>query len=278
MKRIFKVILMVLFTCFSFYYTDRIVEFSKSKDPIMQKINEYKENEEIALVNGVLSKDTMLVGSNGYSIDVDSSYEKMKKLNSFNANLLEYLEVVPEIRKEDNLDKLIEGKNTSSKIISFIFVIEDIAKLDEIAYILENNNVFATFFMDGVLIENNLKTINTYFNSGNSLGLYGYNFKYDSVSIKYINGVIERNITNYSNYCLYKNKEFLDSCVYLKYNTIQPIDIDKNLYEYMKNNKKNGYIYNIKVNDLNIRELNSTIVYLKQKGYDIVDLSVLLKE
>ena len=39
MRKIIKYILICLFTCFSFYYTDKIVEFTKQKDPIMIEIN-----------------------------------------------------------------------------------------------------------------------------------------------------------------------------------------------------------------------------------------------
>ena len=35
MKRVIKIIVISLFTCFSFYYTDKVIEFSKERDPIM---------------------------------------------------------------------------------------------------------------------------------------------------------------------------------------------------------------------------------------------------
>src|SRR5699024_9457500 len=125
-----------------------------------------------------LTKTTMLVGESGLSIDVDKSYEKMKKLDEFNANLLEYIEVMPNITKENNLDKLIEGKNTKDKKLSFVFVIEDLSTLEEIIYILDQNEVSATFFMDGKLIENNLLKLNDIFKNDNTLGLYSYDNKY----------------------------------------------------------------------------------------------------
>ena len=77
MRKIIKYILICLLTCFSFYYTDKIVEFTKQKDPIMIEINKIKETIEIKPVNAVITKDTMLVGESGTKIDTDLSYEKM---------------------------------------------------------------------------------------------------------------------------------------------------------------------------------------------------------
>ena len=54
--------------------------------------------------------------------------------------------------------------------------------------------------------------------------------------------------------------------------------IKNNVFNYFVNNKINGYIYIVKVNDENIKELNSSIMYLKQKGYKILSLDDILKE
>lgn len=278
MKKIIQIILICLLTCFSFYYTEKIIDFTKNKDPIMIKINEYKEKKEVPVINASLTKTTMLVGESGLSIDVDKSYEKMKKLDEFNANLLEYIEVMPNITKENNLDKLIEGKNTKDKKLSFVFVIEDLSTLEEIIYILDQNEVSATFFMDGKLIENNLLKLNDIFKNDNTLGLYSYDNKYTNEALRYQKGMLERNINNASYYCLYINEEFFTTCIKNKVNTIKPTLIENNLYDYLKEKKQNGYIYQIKNNDLNIKELNSSLIYLKQKGYEITNINNLLEE
>lgn len=276
MKRVFSFLLICVLTCFSFYYTDKIISLSKSKDPLMEEINAYKEKNVISPVNGVLSANTMLVGEGGKVVDSNASYEKMKKLNYFNSSLLEYVDIVPDIRKKNHLYKLLEGKNTTSKEISFVFVVEDMSYLKQILYILKNNDVSATFFVDGALVEDNI-----YFFKDNlgksSIGYYGYNNKYNEVSMTYTKGLYKDNI-NTSNYCLYINSSFLSSCVNYKISTIRPILIENNLYSYIKLEKKNGFIYQIEVNSFNIKELNSTIIYLKQKGYDILNINELLRE
>ena len=77
---------------------------------------------------------------------------------------------------------------------------------------------------------------------------------------------------------VYKNKEFLDTCASFKINTIRPEVIEKNIYNHLKENKIEGLIYQIVLSNSNLRELNSSIIYLKQKGYAIVSLDDLLKE
>ena len=277
MKKVIQVIIISLFTIFSFYYTDKIVEFSKKQDPIMISILNVKEEKEIEPVNGVLSNDTMSVGQSGLKVDVDTSYEQMKKLKEFNENLLEYISIKPNIAKKDNYEKLIIGSNTKEKKISLVFQLDSLDKLDQISYILTLNNISATFFIDGKILEDNIIKVKNIFDDNLKLGLYGYNNSYNGSSLRYSQGLINNN-ASYSNYCLYKNKEFLDTCASFKINTIRPEVVEKNVYNHFKENKIQGLIYQIVLSNSNLRELNSSIIYLKQKGYAIVSLDDLLKE
>ncbi len=70
----------------------------------------------------------------------------------------------------------------------------------------------------------------------------------------------------------------MNVCKHLKINTIKPTIIERDLYNYIKNSNKKGFIYEIKVTKENIKELNSSLIYLKQKGYKIIGLEELLKE
>lgn len=277
MKKVIQIILIGLFTIFSFYYTDKVVEFSKRQDPIMTEILSVREEKETEAVNAILSSDTMLVGKSGSKINVDSSYEQMKKINEFNENLLEYISIKPSIVKKDNYEKLIIGSNTDDKKISFVFQMDSLDKLEEIVYILKSNNVPATFFVDGKVLESDLLKVKNTFDGNFKLGLYGYDDNYNSSSLRYNQGLINNN-ASYSNYCLYKNNEFLNTCASFKINTIKPQLIERNVYNYLKSNKKEGLIYQLVLTDNNIKEINSAIIYLRQKGYTITSLDELLKE
>lgn len=278
MKRIFKIIVISLFSVFSFYYTNKLVTISKNRDPIMQEIIKNKDSYRIAPINGVIDGDSIILGISGKEVNVQSSYEKMKSVNEYNEDLFDYTNISPVITKKGNLDKVIKGSGTVKKEISFVFKLDDISLIEQIIYILNENNTEATFFVDGKVIEDNVLHMYDLFNNKRlSFGIYGYNYIYDSTSINYNKNMILKRF-NYSNYCLYKSKEFLKDCTSLKINTIKPIVINKDIYSYMKNSKRNGYIYEIDINYQNIKELSGTIIYLKQKGYRIVKIDTLLKE
>ena len=278
MKKILRITIILSLTFFSFYYTDKIIYLSKMKDPLMSKIIKYKNKNDINYENGILTKNTMLVGSSSKEININKSYEKMKKTNLFNESLLEYKKTVPTISKDNNIDKLIKGKITKEKNISFVFEIENINELAELSYILNKNKVEATIYIDGKIIENNILTIDNYLSNNISIGYYGFNNKYDSISFKYYKGMLNSIKVKTSNYCLYKNKKFFSTCIKNKTNTIRPIIIKKDLYNYIKLKKENGYIYKIDSNKYNIKQLNSTIIYLKGKDYNIISIDKLLKE
>ena len=277
MKKVFKVITIILFTLFSFFYTEKIIDFSKNKDPIMIKIKEAKNNYETKPINAILTEKTIEVGKSGKQIDIETSYEKMKRIKEYNEQLLEYINIKPSITKDNNYEKLITGSNTNKKEITIIFQTDNMNYINQIEYILNKNNVKATFFIDGKTIENNISDMKSLFRNNLSIGLYSYNNIFNNTSVKYVKN-LSINSMNYSNYCLYKNDEFLNACKYFKISTIKPKLITTELYNYLKNNKEKGKIYQIETTKENIKELNSTLIYLKQKGYKIISLNDLLKE
>lgn len=276
MKRIFKIIVIILISVFSFYYTEKIIDLSKRNDPIMKKIINNSSSKEIEPVNGIIEDSSLIVGSSGKKVDRETSYEKMKKVKQYNESLFEYINIKPNISKKDNLDKVIIGVNSNSKKLAFVFKTDDYSLIKQIVYILDQNDVKATFFIDGKVIEDNLLDVKKALEK-NTIGIYSYNNIFNNISTKYMKNILSKSF-NYSNYCLYKNDKFLNACKYYKINTIKPETIQKSPYNYLKNNKKNGLIYEIKVNPNNIKQLNSSLLYLKEKGYSIVTIDELLKE
>ena len=277
MKRIFKIIIISLFTVFSFFYTEKVVNLSKKSDPIMKEIKKNIDSKRIKPVNGIIENNTILIGSSGKEVDINSSYEKMKKLKEYSDNLLEYTNIIPSITKEKNYDKLIIGSITDKRKVSLVFSTNDINVIKQIAYILKINDVYATFYIDTKVVENNISELKNLFVNNIYIGVYSYNNIFNIVSTKYTKNLLSKNF-NYSNYCLYKDKKFLKACKYFKINTIKPKKIESNLYKYLKKDNKQGSIYEIKTNDNNIKQLNSSLIYLKQKGYKIISLNDLLKE
>ena len=270
-------IIISLFTILSFFYTEKIVDLSKQNDPIMKEIEKSKDNKQIKPVNAIITDNTILIGSSGKEIDVDKSYEKMKKAKEYSDNLLEYVNIKPNITKEKNYDKLIVGSITDERKISLVFKTNDIDAIEQIVYILKANNTSATFYIDSKIIESNIKELKKLFDKNIYIGIYSYNNIFNIVSIKHTKNLLAKNF-KYDSYCLYKDEKFLNSCKYFRINTIKPKKIENNLYNYLKKDKKQGMIYEINTSTNNIKQLNSSLIYLKQKGYKILSLDNFLKE
>lgn len=277
MKKVIQVLIISLFTIFSFYYANKIIDLSKKKDPIMIMIKEEKKKKEVEPVNAIIENDTILTGESGLVIDINKSYESMKKIKEFNPNLLKYDDKKPSILKKDNYDKPIKGVNTKERKIALVFRTNNLEEIEQIVYILNKNKTNGTFFTEGKTMENNFLILKELLTKYTKLGLYGYEDKYNETSLRYVKNLINKNFKS-TNYCLYKDEYFLKTCIKTKTNTIKPELITNNLYNYLKENKTNGLIYEIETNKNNIKELNTTIIYLKQKGYLIQSLDELLKE
>lgn len=266
-----------LLTLFSFYYADRIIDLSKREDPIMEKIISRQEENSIGPVNSIIEGGFITVGISGREVDIEKSYEKMKKLKKYSDNLLEYINVKPSISIEGNLDKRIKGSVRDDRVLAIVFKTNDIDMLKQIDYILDKNEMDATIFMNAKVIEDNLVLIKNSISNHIYFGVYDYNNTFNNISTKYVKKLLFSNL-NYSNYCLYKDELFIKSCKYYKISTIDPVFIRSNVYNYFKTNKENGLIYEIGVTKNNIKELNSTLLYLNQKGYSVTNLDMLLKQ
>ena len=59
---------------FSFFYTDRVMNFINKKDPLMNKIDLLKDKYEILPVNAVLDSNTIIPGVKVKSVDLDDIY------------------------------------------------------------------------------------------------------------------------------------------------------------------------------------------------------------
>ena len=275
MKKIFNIIAISLLTCFSFYYTDQIILYSKKQNPIYQKIYQKKEELNIAPVNAEIEGNNIISGKNGLTIDINKSYQNMQSLQEYNENLLFFISEEPKISIKNNYDNYIINGNKIDRKVSLIFKIDSIYNLDNIIKILKNNNVIANFFIDSnyykelePYIEKISKEKNLISNAG------PYNKK-----IKYNNYLLEKYTTEKIKYCLTleENKETLKQCKKNNMYTIKPIEVSKTKpYNYIYKNLSEGNIYYLENNKYLIDNLDIIIKYIKQKGYKIVDLNNLL--
>ena len=90
MKKIFSKIGLFGLVLFSFFYTHKTVTVLKENDDIMIKIKENLNDYNIYSINSVIKGDTIIPGIKGKIVNIDKSYENMKKIGIYNSNYLVY--------------------------------------------------------------------------------------------------------------------------------------------------------------------------------------------
>lgn len=275
MKKMFQVIGIAFLTCFSFYYTDKMVEISKSKDPLMIEIVSKQDDFNTYKMESVIYDDYILSGTKGKVVNVKESYMKMKNLGKYNENLYVYKEDLPNDLIKDNLDKFIIGINTDRQDISLVFRVSDCNNIDKILTILSDNNIKATFFIDGKIIELYPYIVNSIIKQGHYIGNYGYDMKYNDTDLSKTNKILKK-YSNYDiRYCYTDEVDYdiLNTCKNNKMNTIKPKYVyDNYLYDNIKKDLKKGNIYSLGTNNYIVNELDTMIKYIKQRGYSFKTL------
>lgn len=280
-KPYLTVIGICLLTVFSFYYTNKLIEFSKSKDPIMIEIMKNKDNYNKLSIDALINNNYIIPGSEGLEVDVDKSYTKMKKLGKYNDNLYVYDVVKPTISIKDNYDKFVINGNITKKEVSLVFKTEDLKNIENINKILFNNNVSATFFIDGNIKDDDINILKILDESNNYFGNLGYNKKYSIKTIKYTNALLDRIDDDNHNYCYVEKDDInvLKTCSEVKMYTIKPMVVSNIFpFTYIKQNLENGKIFSLDTNSYTLKQLDLIIKYVRQKGYDFVTLEEILNE
>ena len=247
------IIFSILILIFSFYYTNKVSEFIKSKDPIMIKIKQEKNKYENKPYNAIIKDDTIIPGKNGKTVNINKSYEKMKKLSFYSDSLYVYNITKPKISLNNQYDKLIIKGNSYNKNISILLKIKDKDLLNKIIKYSELNIILDNYFIE----------------------LY----KNDLINIKNNIIVLENNnITNIVNYC-YIVDEFKKLCqnynIYTIYPTFISYDIYYNTYQLLENGKI--FAYNI-VNEKDLEKILFLLSGFKNLGYNIVSIDKLIEE
>ena len=271
----------LILACFSFYYTDRAVDIVKRNDPLMQKILENSENHYIDPVSAIVINDEITVGINGKKVNVEESYQNMKKLNEYNESMLVFEEVIPDISLLNEYDKYVIGGNNSKKQVALVFKVDNSSYVNLVNDILLDKNILATFFMDGSVVENNMAVVLELSSNGNQIENLGYDGKYSLERFGWTNNMISSLTNKDTKFCYtdYKNSEILELCSDYKMYTVKPtISVNNYPFTTVKKELESGSIISFNLNETTLKELPSIITYIKQKGYNIVTLNQLISE
>lgn len=270
--KLIKFLGLICLICFTFFYTEKIIDVSIEQDEIMIKLREIEKKHEIKPIDATIEDDTIIPGNIGKYIDIDTSYKQMKKIGYFEESLIKYETIYPETSIYNNYNKYIINGNIYNKSISLIYIINNDKTIDNILNIIKNKNTTITFFIDSSFLNNNIDIISKIKNY--EIYNYGNNGDYTKDNLIITNNIINNKSNNNSAYCLFIKKELksLNNCANIKMLSIIP-SITGN-YNNIKNNLQNGSI--ILIN--NSQELSSIIDYIKNKGYSIEPLSNIIKE
>ena len=264
MKKISKIIFILLLVCFSFFYTDKVINLINKKTPLMMQLNNIKDDYEIMPVNATIEDNTIIPGLKGREVDINKSYEEMKLGRIFREEALVFKDLYPSSTLANNKDKYIIKGNANKNKVSLLVIfntnnIEKIKKIDNITIFINHKHVTVANI-------NKLKDkeIYTYGNSG----------IYTDEILTSDNAIINRISNNKSLYCLAKEKDsnILETCNSNNMYVVIPNIIGD--YKEIKNNLSGGSI--ILLNSLN--NIDNNIKYIKSRGYQIVTLSNLLEE
>lgn len=281
LKKIFETIGLLCLICFSFFYTEKISTVIKENDDIQKEIEQVKDQYKTVAIDAIINNDTIIPGVSGKTIDVKASYKKMKKINSFNDNLLVYKNTKPKISVENIYDKYIITGNKTKKEISLLFLVEENDNIDKVIDILKKNNIKATFYIDGNWFENNNEKSLELIKDGHIVGNLGYNYRYDVSGISWMNTIVTKIGNQKSTYCYTENKnqDILNICKNNKSYTIIPnIVVKQNPLITIKKNLSNGSIISLKINDGLQSELPLIINYINSKDLEIVTIEKMLDE
>lgn len=280
-EKLTKIIMVILLGIFSFYYTDKVIDFIRNTDPIMKKIRSEGDNYKVNATNAKINGNKIIPGINGKEVDYDTSYQKMKKYGTYNESLTVFKDITPTISIEDYYDKYISEGNGIRNDVSLVFSIKNNDDVTEILNILNDNNAKATFFIDGLWLENNKDMATTIYSYHHELEILSYDNKYDelyfSSSLNNLNGITRIK----PKYCFakYDSKEVLELCSKLQLHTIIPtINTGNFPYSDIKKKLSKGSIISFDINSSTKIELPTIINYLKQKGYTLSLLDTLLSE
>ena len=279
MKKTFEVIGFLSLILFTFFYTSKITTVIKENDDLLIQLKEYQEQYKESAIDAVIIDNKISAGLSGSEINIKESYEKMKKVNSFNANLLVYEKIKPNISVLDYHDKyIVKGKKES---VSLVFLVEQTSNIEKILNILDNYDVKATFYIDGNWFENNNEKVIELIENNHTVGNLGYNYNYDVNGISWMNTIITNIGKQKYTYCYLEeeNDDFLNICKNNKSYTIIPsIIVKTNPLITIKKNLENGSIISLKINNSTIIELPLIIEYINSRNLNIINLEELLDE
>jgi len=280
MKKFFQYLGIICLVSFSFFYTEKTVNVVKELDDIMIKIKEEQNFYKVEPIDAHIVKNSIIPGISGKEINIDKSYQKMRRLGKFNANLLEYKKTKPTISLKNNKNKYIISGNKTKKMVSLIFLVDSHNDINNILQILKGNEIKSNFFVNSDWFSRNNDKVIKLIEENHNIGNLSNNLDYQNSTFMWMDTIIKKIGKQKNGFC-YKTEDIkdLEICAANKNYTINP-SIIVNAYPLIEVKEKleSGSIIAFKVNNTVEKELELIIKYIYSKDLKIVNLLELIEE
>lgn len=240
----------------SFIITDKVANIAFNNNKIVKEIKKVKSNYETTPVSAVIMNDEIIPGINGLEVNVNKSYNKMNKINSFNELFLVYNHIKPEVSLEDNKDKVIINGNIAKNKVSLIIN----NNYEILSYLVNNNYKINSLFTGSETLYKGVEYLNNSNEEGFDDAEYILNKNKINKNICFVNASNKR-------ICVKENKYLVKNNYQLTENNI--IDI--------KNKIGSGSIVLVNT-DAKLSDVKVLLNMIKSKNLDITYLSELILE
>lgn len=149
---------------------------SALNDPLYLKLEQYAQKYNQPPINAAVDKIWKAIpGLNGLEIDIEASYEKMRKDGQFSEKKLVYKQIPPKIHLQDLPPAPIYRGNPEKQMVTFIVnVAWGNEYLPSMLKIMKAHNVKTTFFLDGTWTKKNPTLAKMIIDEGHEIGNHAY--------------------------------------------------------------------------------------------------------
>ncbi|WP_242307991.1 polysaccharide deacetylase family protein [Bacillus cereus group sp. BfR-BA-01331] len=147
-----------------------------AQDNLHEEIQKHVKQYEIMPQNAMIDKIWKATpGYNGKQVDIEASYNNMKKIKKFDQKQLEFKEVSPSVHLEDLPPAPIYRGHPHKRMVGLtINVAWGNEYLPRILEILKKHDVKATFFLEGRWVKENLRFAKMIVDANQEVGNHSY--------------------------------------------------------------------------------------------------------
>jgi probable sporulation protein (polysaccharide deacetylase family) len=275
-------------------------EATKQTDPlyaeIVGKAEKYKILPQDAKIDRVWKA---IPGYNGLKVDIEASYKNMKRLGKFSADQLVYQQISPSIHLSDLPPAPIYRGHPDKPMVAFLInVAWGNEYIPDILNTLKKHRVKATFFLEGRWVKKNPEMAKMIVDAGHEIGNHSYNhpdlkvMSNDDIREQLVktNEIIEATTGVKCRWLAPPSGSYRDDVVKIAHElemktimwSVDTIDWQKPapsvIVERVVSKIHNGALILMHPTLPTAKALDSLIVSIKQKGYEIGNVSTLLNE